>query len=76
MKTKKFLAQIGSLNTVKIFDAETGHLLRVINCDGTITSSPYCVDSTMTVTVMKGTTSSVVMYTLPSGGIKNTIPAH
>lgn len=74
MKAKKFLAQMGSQNTIKVFDAETGHLLRVINCDGTITSAPYCIDNTLCVSINKCNTTSIVMYTLPSGSIKSIQP--
>jgi hypothetical protein len=40
-KTKKFIAQQGSNSTVKLYDAGTGQLYRVITVGGNIVSQPY-----------------------------------
>ena len=48
---KHFIAQQGSNTTVKIFDATTGQLYRVITVGGNIVSQPYASGHIMTVTV-------------------------
>jgi len=70
MKLKKFIAQIGNNNTVKVFDASTGSLSRIINVDGTITSQPIVSENELSVTTSSGTTNHLKIYTLPSGGLK------
>lgn len=70
MKTKKFIAQIGNNNTVKVFDASTGSLSRIINVDGTITSQPIVSENELSVTTSSGTANHLKIYTLPSGGLK------
>jgi hypothetical protein len=72
--TKKFIPQIGSNNTIKLFDASTGQLHRVISVDGEIISQPVCVESEMYVTVKRGEHTSVKFYSLPNGGLKKTQP--
>ena len=53
-KTKQFIAQQGSNTTVKIFEAGTGSLYRVITVGGNIVSQPYISGHIMTVTVESG----------------------
>jgi hypothetical protein len=72
--TKRFIPQIGNNNTVKLFDASTGQLYRVISVDGEIISQPVCVESEMYVTVKRGEHTSVKFYSLPTGGLKKTQP--
>ena len=72
--TKRFIPQIGNNNTVKLFDASTGQLYRVISVDGEIISQPVCVESEMYVTVKRGEHTSVKFYSLPNGGLKKTQP--
>ena len=50
-KTKQFIAQQGSATTVKIYEASTGQLYRVITVGGNIVSQPYASGHIMTVTV-------------------------
>ena len=70
MSTKKFIAQIGSNNTVRVFDASTGSLSRIINVDGNITSQPIVSENELSVTTTSGTSNHLKIYTLPSGGLK------
>jgi len=72
--TKRFIPQIGNHNTVKLFDASTGQLYRVISVDGEIISQPVCVESEMYVTVKRGEHTSVKFYSLPNGSLKKTQP--
>lgn len=71
---KKFISQIGNNNTVKLFDASTGNLYRIINVDGEITSQPICLENEMYVTVKSGANSSIKFYSLPSGSLKKVQP--
>lgn len=71
---KKFIAQTGPNNTVKIFDAHTGNLYRVINVGGEITSQPIVTESEMMITVRCGGANLLKLFQLPSGGLKKTTP--
>jgi|TARA_R110001583_G_scaffold96913_1_gene241597 hypothetical protein len=74
-KMKQFIAQQGSNNTVKIFEASTGQLYRVIAVGGNIVSAPYASGHLMTVTVEgSGGKKHVKTFSLPHGGLKSTIP--
>tara|TARA_R100000152_G_C6684532_1_gene117591 strand:+ start:454 stop:687 length:234 start_codon:yes stop_codon:yes gene_type:complete len=72
---KQFIAQQGSNTTVKIFDASTGQLSRVITVGGSIVSQPYVSGNLMTVTVENaGGKRQVKTFSLPYGSLKTTIP--
>lgn len=71
MATKKFIAQTGSNNTVKVFDASNGTLYRIINVGGNIVSQPIVTESEMSVMVREGPCSMLKIYKLPSGGLKS-----
>ena len=72
--TKQFIAQQGSNSTVKIFEASTGQLYRVITVGGNIVSQPYVSGNVMTVTVETSGKKHVKTYSLPHGGLRSTIP--
>lgn len=74
MTTKKFIPAVASSNTVKLFNAATGQLHRIINVDGTIVSQPICLENEMYVTVKQGSFNMVKYYSLPNGGLKKTQP--
>ena len=73
-KTKQFIAQQGSNSTVKIFEANTGKLYRVITVGGSIVSQPYMSGNIMTVTVENSGKKQVKTFSLPGGSLKTTIP--
>tara|TARA_R110000824_G_scaffold10167_1_gene45094 strand:+ start:2415 stop:2645 length:231 start_codon:yes stop_codon:yes gene_type:complete len=73
-KSKQFIAQQGSTSTVKIFEAGTGKLYRVITVGGSIISQPYMAGNLMTVTVESAGKKQVKTFSLPGGGLKTTIP--
>ena len=72
--TKKFIAQTGSNNTIKIYNADTGTLHRIINVDGNIVSQPIIIESEISVTVLKGNITTIKMYNINSGSLKKSIP--
>ncbi len=71
MNKKIFTAQLGSGNTIKVFDAETGQLHRIISTGGNVISSPIVVGDTITVTVLEGGVNVMKIFTLPNGGLKS-----
>ena len=72
---RQFIAQQGSSTSVKVYDASTGQLWRVINPGGTIVSAPVASGNTMTVTVeLLSRSKHVKIYALPSGGLIRSIP--
>ena len=74
-KQRQFIAQQGSSNTVKIFEAGTGQLYKVIAGGGNIVSAPYASGHLMTVTVEgPGGKKHVKTFSLPHGGLKSTLP--
>jgi hypothetical protein len=72
--TKQFIAQQGSNTTVKVFEAATGQLYRVITVGGNIVSQPYIAGSILTVTVESAGKKQVKTFSLPYGSLKTTIP--
>jgi hypothetical protein len=72
--TKKFIAQTGSNNTVRVYDANTGTLHRIINVDGEIVSQPIVMESELSVTVRTGSYRTVKMYNVNSGSLKKSMP--
>mgnify|MGYP003146322776 CR=1 FL=1 len=67
-RAKQFTAAQGSGNTIKIFDASTGQLCRLITTGGRILSPPIASGGTVVVTVEEGGVSYIKTYSLPSGG--------
>lgn len=72
-RAKRFIAQQGSNNTIKVFNAETGTLFKVINVGGSIVSPPVVSGSEVTVTVKVGNTTMAKIFNLPGGGLRNSI---
>jgi len=73
-KSKQFIAQQGSNSTVRIFEASTGKLYRVITVGGNIVSQPYMSGNLMTVTVESAGQKQIKTFSLPGGGLKTTVP--
>lgn len=72
MNRKIFIAQQGSGSTIKVFEAETGRLYRIISTGGKIISTPVVTDNIVTVTVEAGDSRMIKTYSLPNGGLKTT----
>jgi len=72
---RKFIAQQGSNTTVKLYEATTGQLYRIITVGGNIVSQPYVSGNIMTVTVESaGGKKQVKTFSLPHGSLKSTVP--
>ncbi len=71
---KRFIPQLSSNNTVKIFNIETGQLHRVVNIEGEIISGPFPLEDEMYVTVKRGTGSAAAYYSLATGTLKKIQP--
>lgn len=70
MKAKKFISQIGPQNTIKIFNAISGQLHKIINVGGEIISQPICLEDEMYVSVKSGNSNLIKFFNLPGGGLK------
>ena len=69
--TKKFIAQAGSNNTVRVYDASTGALHRIFNFDGNIVSPPICTEEDMYVSICDAAGNThIKYYTVPGFNIK------
>lgn len=71
--TKRFTAQFGSNNTVRIYDVTSGALHRIINVDGKIVSQPIIMENELSVTVQNGTFNTVKIYNINNGSLKKSI---
>ena len=71
MNKKRFISQQSGTNTIKIFNAETGQLFKVITITGDITSPPICTEEEMYVGV-KGADGvhALHYYNIPSFKLK------
>lgn len=68
---RKFIPQIGDNNTIKLFEASTGQLYKIVNAGGEITSQPICLETEMYVTIKgPGGKSLIKYFNLPSGSLK------
>lgn len=74
MNKKIFTVQLGSGSTLKVFNAETGQLQRIISTGGNIVSSPIVAGDTVTVTVEEGGKNVLKIFTLPNGSLTSSIP--
>lgn len=71
MRTKKFIASLAPGNSVKVFDAEFGTLLRTIKVEGTITTQPVIVGNELTIEIKKENILHKNVYNLPQGTLKD-----
>ena len=74
MNKKRFIAQQSSTNTIKIFNAETGQLFKIINITGEITSPPICTEEVMYVGVKTtDNTHTLHYFNIPSFNLKQKV---
>ena len=71
---KRFIPQLSSNNTVKIYNVETGQLHRVVNVEGEIISGPFPTEDEMYVTVKRGSGTATAYYSLANGNLKKIQP--
>jgi len=72
MKIKNnFIARLGPNNTVRIFEAATGRLMREILAQGNITTAPICEGSEVSVMEVSGSKTYKAVYNLPNGSEKS-----
>lgn len=71
---KKFVATVGPNNSIKLFEAETGRLHRMINVSGQIAGQPVCTDNEVCVAVISSSgQQSVNFYSLPGGNLSRVV---
>ena len=67
MNKRRFIASTGPGNTIKLFEAETGSLYRVISVGAKISSQPICTEKECYVNTTNDSGKTVVhFYGLPS----------
>lgn len=73
---KRFIPSISGSNTIKLFDAETGQLYKMVNTgNGKITGQPIVTEHEMYVEITEvGNQRCIKYYSLPNLGLKKTIP--
>jgi hypothetical protein len=72
---KRFIPSISGSNTIKLFDAETGQLYKMVNTGcGKITGQPIVTENEMYVEVTEtGNQRYIKYYSLPNLGLKKTV---
>ena len=72
--SKKFVAQTGPNNSIRLFEAETGRLYRMISVGEPMSSQPICTDNELFVTTTTASGKQQVKYfSLPQGNLLRTI---
>ena len=72
MKIKNnFIARLGPNNTVRIFEAATGRLMREILAQGKVCNNPICEGSEVSVEEVTGGKKYKAVYKLPNGAEKS-----
>lgn len=71
MNKKRFIAQQSGLNNIKVFNAETGQLFKIISVSENISTPPICTEDEMYFSV-KGADGkqTLLYYTIPSFNLK------
>jgi effector-binding domain-containing protein len=71
---KKFIAQTGPNNTIKLFEAETGRLYRMISVGENISSQPICTENEVFVSTTTPSGKQQIKYfALPGGNLLRTV---
>ena len=72
---KRFIPSISGSNTIKLFDAETGQLYKMVNTGvGKITGQPIVTENEMYVEVTQtGNQRYIKYYSLPNIGLKKKV---
>jgi hypothetical protein len=74
MTRKRFIAQQGGRDLIKVFEAETGQLYRTISVMGNITSPPICNDHELYVGVTDSSGLQQLMYfSAPNFNLSRTV---
>lgn len=73
---KRFIPSVSGSNTIKLYDAETGQLYRMINTgNGRISGQPIVTENEMYVEVTEsGNRKYLKYYTLPHCGLSRSTP--
>jgi hypothetical protein len=71
MNKKRFISQQSGTNTIKIFNAETGQLFKVITTSDQITTPPICTEEEMYVGLKTVDGKQMICYySIPSFNVK------
>jgi len=68
-KNNKFVARLGRNNTIRIFEAATGRLMREILVSGKVCDNPVCVEAKVSVEIISEGKKYKAIYNLPNGSL-------
>ena len=69
MRPKKFLVSAINSNSIKVYDAVSQQLQRIIPVSGVIKSAPISEGNSMEVTIEKNEQTYKEIYALPNGNL-------
>ena len=69
MATKKFLASVTPNNSIRVYDAISHQLHRIISVDGTISSQPTTNGNVLSVNIQKDNQQFTHNFALPNGNL-------
>ena len=70
-KNNKFIARLGRNNTIRIFEAATGRLMREILVNGKVCDNPVCVEAKVSVEMISEGKKYKAVYNLPNGSLQS-----
>jgi hypothetical protein len=70
-KNNKFVARLGRNNTIRIFEAATGRLMREILVSGKVCDNPVCVEAKVSVEIISEGKKYKAIYNLPNGSLQS-----
>ena len=68
-KNNKFIARLGRNNTIRIFEAATGRLMREILVNGEVCDNPVCEEAKVSVEIISEGKKYKAIYNLPNGSL-------
>ncbi len=73
---KKYIPSVTSQNTIKVFEAETGQLYKMVQCgNGKIAGQPIITDKEMYVEMIEAGDKKVIKYfSLPNFMLTKSVP--
>tara|TARA_R110001606_G_C14927110_1_gene597423 strand:- start:198 stop:428 length:231 start_codon:yes stop_codon:yes gene_type:complete len=70
-KRNNIIAKIGRQNTIRIFEAGSGRLMREIAVNGTICDKPVCEETDVRVEIISEGKKYMVKFNPVTGALKN-----
>jgi len=71
---RRFIPTQQGEKSIRVFDATTGQLYKIITVGGKITGQPICTETELYVQIEKGNKQFLEYYKLPSVSLTRVIP--